>query len=268
MMTSKFLKILSPAKINLCLDILRRDKSGYHEIQTVYQELPFLCDDIEVEKTDPPEILVSCDHPDVPRDKTNTALKAALLLQSQYKVKFGAKIKIRKKIPVFSGLGGGSSNAAAVLKALNQLWALNLDTAALVKIANQIGMDCAFFFLGGTVFGTHFGEQIAPLPALSPQLKIEIIDTGVKISSREAYEWVDTAKCGRNVKKTQKLIEGLHEKNPQKILENIHNDFEQFVFEKHPELLQTVRRYQNTPSYKIFLTGCGGALCKISFWGT
>ena len=117
-----FLK--SPAKINLTLDILKKDPSGYHQIQTVFYEVPELFDEIEI--TDQAkDITIICHHPDVPTDEKNTIYKTIKLLQNFTGIERGLKIKLKKNIPPGSGLGGGSSNAATVLKALNKTNFLN-----------------------------------------------------------------------------------------------------------------------------------------------
>lgn len=253
----------SPAKINLCLDILKRDTSGFHEIQTVYRETPELFDEIELRET-PRWIVVECNHPDVPHDETNTAYKAAKAMQEHFKIDRGAEIRIRKKIPVFAGLGGGSTNAATVMKGLNELWNIHAPREVLIKLSHQISMDAAFFFYGGTALGTHFGENITPLPPIPENIKIEIIDTGVKVSSHDAYESIDLLECGKNLDKTKKLIEGLHEQNAQKILENIHNDFELFILEKFPELKKRRDEKMKKTGLRPVLCGSGGALFKVT----
>lgn len=259
-------------KINLTLDILKKTDSGYHEIQTVFNLLPSPADEISIEFNNDEKIEISCSNPKVPLDNTNTALKAAKLLQKNVSVKCGAKIHIQKNIPLMSGLGGGSSNAAEVLKALAQIWKVNCcndslhktPQCILHKIANQIGMDCAFFFYGGTALGEHFGEKITPLPALPKEIKFEILETGIEISSHWAYQEVDMPKCGKNKAKTELLIEAIRAQNPQKILENIHNDFEDFIFAIHPKLREIKKReLQKNPQSKIILCGSGGALCRM-----
>lgn len=232
------------------------DHTIFHEIQTVYQEVPELFDEIELRET-PRWITVECSHPDVPHDERNTAYKAAKAMQEHFGIERGVEIRISKNIPVFSGLGGGSSNAAAVMKGLNELWNIHAGREELERLSRQISMDAAFFFYGGTALGAHFGEKITPLPLLPQGLKIKIIDTGVKISSRDAYSWIDLSRCGKNIGKTEQLIAGLNEQNSQKILENIHNDFEPFVFEKFPVLKN------KSDQLKAYLTGSGGALYDI-----
>lgn len=239
------------------MDVLNKDLSGYHEIQTVYHQLEAPVDEIILEEMGDSEITVQCDHPKVPTDHTNTALKAALLLQKQFGVSKGVKITIRKKIPIMSGLGGGASNAVAVLKGLAKLWGIS-DENVLRRIADQIGMDCAFFFNGGTALGTHFGEKITQLPALPPEIKFEIIETGVEISSRDAYSWIDLRYCGKNQHKTARLIEALYEQDTESILQNLHNDFEEFIFKKFPKIFSVKR----SRSGGCVLTGSGGCLFR------
>ena len=209
------ISIFSYPKINLALDILRRDKSGYHEIQTVFHQLKEPFDEIILARRENGNLEINCDNPKVPLDGTNTVLKAAKLLKSEASA-LGAKIFIKKRIPLMSGLGGGSGNAVAALKGLAQLWNINCCEARnkirdkhgtnclLRKIADQIGMDCQFFFDGGTALATHFGEKITPLPPLPPRIKFEIIETGVEISSQKAYSQIDLTHSGKNLEKQKR----------------------------------------------------------------
>lgn len=266
--------IKSYPKINLALDILRKTPSGYHEIQTVFHQLPWPFDEMTVELLNEPEIKVACDDPSVPTDQTNTALKAALLLQKNADVSCGAQIFITKKIPLMSGLGGGASNAVAALKALANLWKIKccyggLDRHAplclLRDIADQIGTDCAFFFDGGTALGENFGEKVTPLQALLSDIKFEIIETGVPVSSRVSYEEINLKKCGKNIQKTQELLAAMRHGDAANILKNLHNDFEEYVLKAHPKIRDTKLALElSHPSDQIILCGSGGNLCKIS----
>mgnify|MGYP003980188509 FL=1 len=176
----------STAKINLALDVLGRDENGYHRIQTIYHEVPELYDELTFEPHDSLELI--CDHKEVPTDDSNLILKAAHLLDP----KKGAKITLQKNIPIAAGLGGASSNAAATLVALNQLWSLNKTPEELLPLAAEIGMDVPFCLIGGTALGMHYGEHLMPL--LPPEnLHIEILETSVHVSTKEAYENLDLA---------------------------------------------------------------------------
>lgn len=261
--------IRSYPKVNLALDILRKDESGYHEIRTVFHELAEPYDEITIETNidgglTPGAIEISCSNSRIPTDPTNTVWKAVQLLREQTGRKDGVKIHIQKNIPVMSGLGGGASNAVSVLKALGRKW--KMEENALRALANQIGMDCAFFFDGGTALGEHFGEQITPLPPLPHGIKIEVIDTGVEISSRWAYGQVKIIQCGVNAEKTDRLINGLKRGDSIEILNNIHNDFETSLFEKFPQLRALKERIEKErgPGVRTVLAGSGGALVRIS----
>ncbi|MFA6520978.1 MAG: 4-(cytidine 5'-diphospho)-2-C-methyl-D-erythritol kinase [Candidatus Gracilibacteria bacterium] len=270
--TESKISVKSYPKINLALDILKKTDSGYHEIQTIFNLLPFPADEISIELNNDVEIEISCDNPKVPLDNTNTALKAAKFLQENAGIKRGAKINIQKNIPLMSGLGGGSSNAAEVLKALAQMWEIKCCADGTHKnpqcvlriIADQIGMDCSFFFYGGTALGEHFGEKITPFPTLPSEIKFEIIETGIEVSSRLAYQQLDVSKCGKNKAKTERLIKAVNTQNSQEILNNIHNDFEEFIFFAHPKLREIKEReLLKNPQSKIILCGSGGALCRL-----
>lgn len=254
------ISIFSYPKVNLALDILGRDKSGYHEIQTIFHQLKEPCDEIILENREDGILEIACDNPNVPLDSTNTVLKAAQLLKKQTGVKNGARIFIKKRIPLMSGLGGGASNAVAALKGLAKLWGIYKSDCILRRIADQIGMDCQFFFDGGTALGSHLGEKITPMPPLPPEIKFEIIETGVEISSRWAYSQIDLSRCGRNLEKTEKLIAAIRAQDTENILKNLHNDFEEIIFEKYPALR---RKKENVPGC-VFLCGSGGALVKIT----
>ncbi|MEK7524663.1 MAG: 4-(cytidine 5'-diphospho)-2-C-methyl-D-erythritol kinase [Patescibacteria group bacterium] len=257
------IRVKSYPKINLALDILRKTPSGYHEIQTVFYQLKEPFDEITVELTRDSRVEVISNHPDLPVDQTNTVLKAAQLLQKQAGVSSGAKIFIKKRIPLMGGLGGGSSNAVAVLKVLRGFW--KIQPAFLPPVADEIGMDCQFFFGGGTALGEHFGEKIAPLPSPPSSIKFELIETGVKISSKLAYEKIDFKGCGKNIHKTKKLIAALHAQDAHAILENLHNDFEEFIFGVYPQLVKIKKREESqNHAGRILLCGSGGALCRVS----
>lgn len=293
------MSVFSYPKINLALDVLGETQSGYHEIQTVFHQFDEPADEIILENSTGGLIELNSDCAALPKDKTNTVFKAALLLQKVVGVSNGAKIFIKKRIPLMSGLGGGSSNAVAALKALARLWGIDcchsgdchsgLDSESdkilkqgfdgaqpdivqddahapnclLRKLANQIGMDCVFFFNGGTALGTHFGEKIHPLPPLPNDLKFTIIPTGAEVSSRMAYESLKIIHCGVNCNKTERLLSALRRGDSHEILNNIHNDFEEAIFEKFPQILAKKREIESSQSGKVILCGSGGCLARV-----
>jgi 4-diphosphocytidyl-2-C-methyl-D-erythritol kinase len=149
------------AKLNLGLEVLRRRDDGYHELRTVFQTID-VKDELEL-TLGGGRVSVGSDHPDVPADARNLAHRAAQALRRRAGVSEGVHIQIRKRIPVGAGLGGGSSNAAAVLLALDRLWRLGLGINGLYPLARRIGADVPFFLFGGTALGLARGDEIYPL---------------------------------------------------------------------------------------------------------
>ncbi len=155
--------IHAPAKVNWFLEIMGKRPDGFHEIETVMQAIS-LFDEITVE--DASALTLDCDI-DLGPPQYNLAWRAAALLRDKHAPGRGAGITLRKRIPHGAGLGGGSSDAACTLVALDRLWGLNLPLQRLRELAGEIGSDCAFFVDGGTAHCTGRGEIIRPLPDMA-----------------------------------------------------------------------------------------------------
>ena len=254
------MQIKAHAKINLALDILGKDKiTDYHFIQTVITQVPTLFDTIEIREIQADKISIDCSNKDLEADETNTCYKAAKLLKEKFKINKGVEIKIDKKIPLSSGLGGGSSDAAAVLKALSEIWHLNLKTPELEEIATKIGMDTVFFLYGGTCVCSHFGDNIYQLPELK-NIEIQIIDTGVKIASAEAYKQIDYKKIGQQKQLTDQLISLLKSQKIEGLEKLIHNDFELSVNKNHPQITAAIEELKSKGAASAHLSGSGGCV--------
>jgi 4-diphosphocytidyl-2-C-methyl-D-erythritol kinase len=161
--------VFSPAKINLYLAVTGRRADGYHDLVSVVAPLAF-GDQLIAEAKDKGRkakdpFTLECDDPEVPVDGSNLILKAAAAFVGATDWKTAVAFRLTKRIPLGAGLGGGSSNAAAALLALNQLSGAGLDRATLTALAAQIGSDCPLFLPGGPVVMRGRGEQVAPLPA-------------------------------------------------------------------------------------------------------
>ena len=150
------------AKINLGLEVIGKLPAGYHELRTLFATLS-LHDIVEIAETRAAGVSVQCDHPGVPDDQTNLAYRAAMLMRRMSGRKAGIAITIEKCIPVGGGLGGGSSNAATVLRALDLIWGLGLGPDGLVNAARTLGADVPYFLSGGPALGTGRGDDIRPL---------------------------------------------------------------------------------------------------------
>jgi 4-diphosphocytidyl-2-C-methyl-D-erythritol kinase len=175
----------SHAKINLRLEILKKREDGYHELRTLFQKIS-LHDTLRFSLKKEKGISIVADHPKLPLGKKNLVYKAT---QSMFKVcgyRGGVHIEIEKKIPLGAGLGGGSSNAATTLMALNQLLGMNLSQRELMKIGLGIGADVPFFFLKGAAIGSGIGERLKKEEL--PRLWYVLIYPNFEVSTRWAYQ--------------------------------------------------------------------------------
>ncbi len=202
------LELVSRAKINLTLEVLSRRPDGYHELRSVMQELA-LSDSITLqENSRSSTIELACEHPDLPRDHTNLAVQAAALLQRTYAPGKGVHIRLAKRIPIAAGLGGGSSNAAAVLQGLNLLWGLHLEQPVLQALAARLGSDVPFFLAGGTALAEGRGEKIFPLPPFPSSAVLLAAPAGAVLSAGDVYRNLHLAEM-RQPASTEKFLKML-----------------------------------------------------------
>jgi len=178
------LRLRSFAKINLGLEVLGLREDGYHELRTLFQTVD-LADDV-VLRPKRSGVTVRCSHPLVPQDGTNLAARAAELVIRHAGLKRGVTIEIRKRIPVGGGLGGGSSNAAAVLMGLDRMWRLGLGAGDLHRLAVRLGADVPFFLLGGTALGLARGDEVYPLRR-QIRAHIVLVDPGIHVSTARVF---------------------------------------------------------------------------------
>ncbi|MFH1541386.1 MAG: 4-(cytidine 5'-diphospho)-2-C-methyl-D-erythritol kinase [Elusimicrobiota bacterium] len=226
------MKFKANAKINLFLNILSKRKDGYHNIKTVFQEIS-LCDDIFIKKiADTNKIKILCDNPSIPVDEKNLVYKAAGLLKKYCNIKKGIEIRIKKRIPVGGGLGGGSSNAATVLNGLNILWRLNLHKNQLTKIAKKIGADVPFFtYNGGRCLGEGIGNKLTPLKIKKTQWYV-IVKPLCEISTSFVYSQLVLPL----VKPKERMVLTKTKKNNTLDMDKYNNDLEDIVIPLYPEI--------------------------------
>lgn len=180
------MQIKAPAKINLYLRILKRRADGYHELRTVFQRIR-LHDRVDL-RSAPGRIRLKVRGMRLPSDAQNLAFRAAALLKAQYAPERGVDIVLEKNIPVQAGLGGGSSDAAAVLLGLNRLWRLNLSRGTLARLGASLGSDVPFFILQtGMAAASGRGEKLKPIRYRGPRYACVVVKPPFGISTRAAY---------------------------------------------------------------------------------
>jgi len=180
------IRLKARAKINLGLDVVRRREDGYHEVRMVMQMLR-LYDQIDIEKTQEPGILVRSNLSFLPTDERNIAYKAAKVMIEQFGLKQGVIIRIEKHIPVAAGMAGGSTDCAAVLYGMNKLFGLRLNQKKLREIGVKLGADVPYCLMRQTALSEGIGEILTPISPLQ-DCPILIAKPSVSVSTRHVYE--------------------------------------------------------------------------------
>lgn len=214
------MKFLSPAKINLYLKVICRRTDGYHSLETLFERVS-LCDEITISAVKG-NIRFSCSDPALPKDSTNLAYRAALLLRNRFNVRNGARIHLKKRIPVAAGLGGGSSNAATVLLGLNKVWRLKLSQQTLLELAAELGSDVPFFILNTSfALAESRGEKLCVYkPAERAKIWHCLVKPPFGISTKEAYGALKAPICPKSRKSSDSLT--LQKANAKMLLHSIH----------------------------------------------
>lgn len=179
------MRLRALAKINLGLDILGKREDGYHEVRMIMQTIQ-MYDVLEIKKKKAPGISLSVNYPYIPCDERNLVYKAAKLLMDEFQVTSGVEIDLRKFIPTAAGMGGGSSDAAAVLVGVNRMFQLGLTKRELMERSVAIGADVPFCVLRGTALAEGIGEILTPLPSL-PKCFVLIAKPPINVSTKFVY---------------------------------------------------------------------------------
>ena len=246
------------AKVNLGLEVLGLREDGYHELRTLFQAVA-LHDDVIIEPR-ASGVTIECAHPAVPCDERNLAVRAAQALLRYAGVKRGLALTLVKRIPVAGGLGGGSSDAAAVLMALDALFKLNLGTTGLYPIARRLGADVPFFLFGGTALGLGRGDEIYPLRR-QIESHVVIVDAGRAVSTPAVFRRIDAGLTPRENSSTiyRFVSSDLDGSAAYQILTN---ELEKAAFEEAPELAGVVRRA------RTLMRGAGAFFASLSGSGS
>lgn len=246
------------AKVNLGLRILDRRPDNYHNIETIFASVN-LFDEIDIDTTGGGIRLV-CPDTHLPTNRHNLVYRAALLFMETYHLPGGLEIVLKKRIPIGGGLGGGSSDAAAVLKALARLFQIKPSDDELIGLASRLGMDVPFFVKGGAACARGRGEQLEPFRL--PRLDLVICYPGFSVSTRWAYENV-----GPTLTKDDNWIKmlrgGLETQDLRTVRQYLANDFEPLVFRIYPELARIKERFLELGAKAALLSGSGSSVYAI-----
>ena len=251
------MKVPAYAKLNLSLEVLGRRADGYHEVRTVLQTID-LADRLDLQPGS--GLRVACNDATLEGD-ANLVWQAATALAQAAHILPRVHIFLHKSIPVGMGLGGGSSDAASALVALNQFWNLGLPTRELAQIAADLGSDVAFFLWGGTALASGRGEQIktlVPLPSM-PVILICPNDT-ISNKTREMYSHLTSANYSDG--EATDLLEEILQAG-RFVPDMLHNVFEERAFKMFPGLNSILQRVSCTVPNRFHLSGSGPALFSL-----
>ena len=245
------------AKINIGLNIISRRQDKYHNIETLFQQID-LHDLVSIKTNSSSKITVRCNNSSVPIDEKNICFRAVKLIQRATGIRDGVKIQIEKRIPVAAGLGGGSSNAAAIIKGLQQLWSIQLNDVVIKNIATKLGADVLFFLLGGTAIASGKGETLKPIQ-IRNQFICVLIYPNIEISTRWAYRNFNFSLT--KIKKSVKLAHFFSsETNLYQIKNLICNDLEEVVFQHYPMLDEIKNFFYAKGAFYSAMSGSGSTI--------
>ena len=256
----KELHLNAYAKINLTLDVLDDRPDGYHDVETVLHTVE-LHDSITLRENGE-GIAVRCESPDVPADTRNIVHKAAALLKETFRVPRGVEVELTKCIPIASGLGGGSSDAAVTLLGLAQMWKLRLGERQLMDLAAQIGSDVPFFLAGGAALATGRGERIRLLRPL-PTTWVVLARPPLQVSTEWAYGELNH-ETPRRRPDTRAVVRALDAEDPAEVGRLLCNVFEDVVETHHPAVRSLRERIAARQPLGVSMSGTGPVLFALA----
>lgn len=249
------------AKLNLTLDVLGKRQDGYHDLQSVMQTVS-VRDDIEIDVGTGKPWVLKCTDESIPTDERNLAWKAAkLYLDTIHKDPDGLEIRITKRIPVEAGMGGGSADAAAVLRALNRHYGNPLSLPALAELGSFLGSDVPFCTICGTAMVEGRGERLRKLPDM-PDCFFVICKPEFSSSTPELYRKLDEAEIAKRPN-NRAMESALLAGDLKQVCENIHNVFDPLVTAEHLELNYIKSLLYNYGAIGYQMTGSGSAVFAI-----
>ena len=248
------------AKVNFTLEVFGKRADGYHALRSVVMPIS-LSDTLDIEVTDDGEITSDTGYDD------DLCVKAARVLRASCSVprascETGARIRVKKRIPAGGGLGGGSADAAAVLRALNELWKVGLSREELAEVGAQVGSDVPALVLGDPVIMEGRGEKVSPLSTSTSSLHLVLVNPGVHSSTKEVYAaCVPRPLDGENA--TARMVEALGSGNPEGIAAALMNDLQAPAVKQHPEIADALVSLRTAGVLGVMMSGSGSSVFGI-----
>lgn len=247
------------AKINLSLDVIGKREDGYHFLRMVMQTIE-LYDILNIEFIEK-GIQIKCDKPYIPCDKRNLVYKAVELFVNKYSVKKGVRVSIIKNIPVAAGLAGGSSDAAAVLKAMKDIYAPKLQYEDLIQLGTQIGADVPYCIIGGTALCEGIGEKVTPISSFKNNILV-LVKPSFGVSTAEVYKGLDINKIKIHPN-TKALISAVNSGSLFKVSKNMRNVLENVTLKRYPLLRKIKDELIKFGALGALMSGSGPSIFGI-----
>ena len=241
------IRVRALAKINLSLRVLELRRDGYHELRTIFQSIA-LHDTLLVRRARGP-LRIICNDPDCPTDSANLISRAALAIWKASGRRGEPRdvvVRLEKRIPVAAGLGGGSSDAAAALRAFARLWAV--DRTRLPALAQALGADVPYFLIGGTVLGLDRGDLLFRLIDY-PAAWVTLVIPGFGVRTCDAYGWFDDDHAARRARRQRRGLSI-----------DLENDLQPAVARRHPEISRIVAALRKAGAAHAAMSGSGSAV--------
>ena len=237
-------------KINIGLRVVRKREDGYHDLETIFYPVYGLHDELEVERVDDFEFIQEGLAVDCPAED-NLIIKCYLRMRNKYPKVNSIRIRFRKNIPFGAGLGGGSSDAAHMAIALNEIFALGLSKEQLAEEVRELGADCPFFIYNTPCYAEGIGDKLSPIPLDLSGLRLVMIKPDCGVSTKEAYAGIKPKGCSELANMAQDRSNLFHA---------AYNDFEDTVFVVHPEIGEIKQRLLDAGAVYAAMSGSGSTV--------
>ena len=249
------------AKVNFTLEVFGKRADGYHALRSVVMPIT-LSDTLDIEMTDDGEITSDTGYDDDLCVKAAKVLRNVRMFECSNVRMPGARIWVAKRIPAGGGLGGGSADAAAVLRALNELWEVGLSREELAEIGAQVGSDVPALVLGGPVIMEGRGEKVSPLFTFTSHLHLVLVNPGVHSSTKDVYAACEVRPLGgENL--TARMFEALRAGNLDQIAATLMNDLQVPAVKQHPEIADALVSLRTAGVLGALMSGSGSSVFGI-----
>ncbi len=245
----------SPCKLNLRLDIVGKRSDGYHELRSVMERIN-LSDQVEINIVEK-GIMVTCDNEAVPQDEDNIAFKAIKEILAYSSRNVGVEVHIKKKIPIAAGLGGGSSNAATVIKGINQLLKLKLPKEKLMQIGLKVGADVPFFLFEGPAIAEGVGEQLKKIKSM-PKLLFLLVNPNIPVTTESVYRKYSMEGAHKNGMEVPNIY-----RTKRDVAKILNNDLERVTIKDYPVIGEIKEEMIRLGALASQMTGSGPTVFGI-----